>query len=240
MWINGEAGQGEELFHYRETFPFWCVYSIIHLALLVLPLKWSRGAILKLKMKKSYLFFERSQLQNYYLSFSRWLSQNKCTNTRNAVLGKSLSPATSSLRVPYLHPPCFAYFHVEVCSHWWAVDPPGPIAVLQQEDPERGRGPAKSALSSFSLQLGRVLSVDLSRALQTAGFMAVLSLRYRHQGRSLVVEDDWSCFTWCNLGANSSFVSPRITEQSCVLATKEFLLRLVFCVYLTMSINSGG
>lgn len=42
----------------------------MHLAPLVLPLKWSRGAVLGLKIKKTYLFFEHFHLQSYYLPFS--------------------------------------------------------------------------------------------------------------------------------------------------------------------------
>lgn len=37
--------------------------------------------------------------------------------------------------------------------------------------------------------------------------MAVFSLRHRHQGRSLVAEDDQSCFICSDPGADSSFVS---------------------------------
>lgn len=70
------------------------------------------------------------------------------------------------------------------------MNPPLQTAVLQQEDPETDRddpetdhGPVKFALSNFNLQLGKGISMDLptGRAWQRAGFMAVLSLWYRHQ-----------------------------------------------------------
>jgi len=52
------------------------------------------------------------------------------------------------------------------------VNPPVQTAVLWQEDPETDQGQVKFDLSNFNLQLGNMLSMDLSsgRALQTAAF----------------------------------------------------------------------
>lgn len=95
----------------------------MHLAPQVLPLKWSRGAILALKINKTYLFFEHIHLQSYYLPFSWCLSKHVCTNIRDAVLPNSLLSDTSSLHAPYFYTLCFAYLHLEDYSHEWAVNP---------------------------------------------------------------------------------------------------------------------
>lgn len=132
------------------------------------------------------------------------MSQHKCTSTRNTVLAKYLSSDTRVLLYSVL---CF--LALGGLFTWWAVNPSLQIAVLQQEDPESDReDPETQTMDQLSLLWVISVSMDLpsGRALQTAGFMAVLGLWYRHRGRSLVFEDDWNCFVvlWANpdLGAD--------------------------------------
>lgn len=190
MQINGGAGLGDELFHYWGTFPFWCIYSIMHLDPQLLPLKRSRGAALGIKK-----IFKTPICSLNTLRVIIALFPSDGVSTKAQTLEKQFWQIPCSLtRVHWVylgwilctHSPvgyCLGYTCLNLAGHCqgWALNPPAQVpAILQQESPETHQGPDCS--EQFQPALGQNA---LSRCVQwqelaSSRFMAV-SPWHRHQ-----------------------------------------------------------
>lgn len=199
----------------------------MHLGPQLLPLKWSRGAALGIKNKKTLFVLWTHSLRVITCLFpSDWVStkaqtlekqfwQIPCSLTWVCCVYLRCIRCTRSL-VDY----CLGYMCLTLAGYCQggAVNRPAQIpAILQQEGPETEQEPVCS--EQFQPALGQsALSGSIQRwELVNSWFVAELSLWHRHQGRSLMAEGDQSCFMCSALGADSNFVPPGITKQSYIL-----------------------